>query len=56
MNPFLPDLRKAENMHELAIIWRVIASLSKVYPSTQWEEAKEAFRTRCQELGMEWKA
>ena len=55
MNPFLPELREADTREQLAIVWRVIAKLQQAFPSSHWEQAKDAFRERCEELGLEWK-
>lgn len=47
-------LRNAHTREELAICWRVFSACARAWPDGSWEEVKEAFKLRAEEMGLKW--
>lgn len=54
MNYFLIMLRNCEDRDQLALTWKVFAACAEHFPDRQWIEARDAFKARAKELGLEW--
>ncbi len=48
-------LRSAHTRDELVLCWRYFCLCMQMKPNFNWNEARDAFKQRARELGLEWK-